>query len=188
MFALGEREESEIYFDVGRKLVEDEKFEEAIASFRKVLRTRPDHAEALFELGMLHSRQGAHLAAITMLEQAKAAGCSERKLHMLLADALCREERFEEAIKELDAVIKMKSDVADVHYRRALLLDRLGRHDDAVVAFEKAIRLAPREIRYHHGLGFTLETMGRRTDAIQCFKRALEVERPKRWPSEHEHD
>jgi tetratricopeptide (TPR) repeat protein len=188
IFGLDDREEGEIYFEVAKKLVDEERLDEAIAALRKVLRTTPNHGRALYELGVLHFRQGAPLAAITMLEQAKGAGISDRKLHMLLADAFCREERFEEALKEFDLAVSSQPDVAATHYRRGLLLDRLERHAEAITAFEKAIRLAPQEIRYHQSLGFTLETMGRRTDAIRSFKRALEVERTRELHDERDED
>jgi tetratricopeptide (TPR) repeat protein len=177
LFGLDDREEGEIYFEVAKKLALEDKVDDAIAALRKVLKTAPKHPHALYELGLLHLRRGAPLAAITTLQQAKAAGIAERKLHLLLADALCREERFAEALAELDVALEMKPETADTHYRRGLLLDRMERHADAAAAFEKAIRLAPREVRYHQSLGFTLETMGKRSDAIRCFKRALEVER-----------
>ncbi len=177
LFGLDDREESEIYFEVAKKLVDENKVDEAIAALRKVLKTAPKHPQALYELGLLHLRRNAPLAAIAMLQRAKTAGVSERTLHVLLAEALCREERFDDALAEYDTAVKLKPDAADTHYRRGLLLDRMERHADAVEAFENAIKHAPREIRYHQSLGFTFETMGRRADAIQCFKRALEVER-----------
>jgi tetratricopeptide (TPR) repeat protein len=188
IFGLDDREEVEIYLDVGKKLAGEERFDDAIAALRKVLRTEPNHPQALFELGGLHLQQGAPLAAIAMLQQARTAGLSERKLHLLLADALCREERFKEALAEFDTALTMKPVLADTHYRRALLLDRLERHAEAVEALKKAIHLAPREIRYHHRLGFTLETLGRRAEAIQCFKRALDVERTRELGNEPEEE
>jgi tetratricopeptide (TPR) repeat protein len=187
IFGLDEREASEIYFDVGKKLVAEEKIDEAINALRKVLRAKPDHQQALFELGMLHLRRDAPVAAIAMLQRAKAAGLSDHKLHILLADALAEENKLDEALREFDLALALKPDLANTHYRRAVLLDRMERHADAVDAFEKAIRLSPRDIRYHQSLGFTLETMGQRTEAIRCFKRALEVERAKKQKRD-EHD
>jgi tetratricopeptide (TPR) repeat protein len=188
MFGLDDREEVEIYLEVGKKLAAEERFDDAIAALRKVLRRDPNHQGALFELGGLHLRQGAPLAAIAMLEQARDGGLSERKLHLMLADAFCREERFKDALAELDTALTMKPELAETHYKRALVLDRLDQHAQAVEALQKAIKLAPREIRYHHRLGFTLETLGRRTEAIQCFKRALDVERTRELRSARQHD
>jgi tetratricopeptide (TPR) repeat protein len=81
LFGLDDREEGEIYFDVAKKLVDEDKVDEAIAALRKVLKTAPKHPQALYELGLLHLRRGAPLAAIATLQQAKAAGITERKLH-----------------------------------------------------------------------------------------------------------
>jgi Flp pilus assembly protein TadD len=177
VFGLDRRDQEEIYFEVGKKLIEEEKIDEAIATLRKVLRIQPDHKEALFTLGTLHARRGAPVAASAMLLRAKAAGYADRKLHVLLADAMCKGEKFVEALAELDAAVALKPEIADTHHRRGVLLDKLSRHEEAVSAFEQAIKLAPKEIKYYQHLGFSLESLGRRADAIQCFKRALEVER-----------
>jgi tetratricopeptide (TPR) repeat protein len=185
MFALDKREESEIYLEIGKKLADDEKLEEALRALRRVLRTKPDHEEALFEIGLIHVRQNVPRAAIEMLQKAKAAGMKSLRLNLLLADALGLEDRFAEALKELDGALAIKPNVADTHYRRGVTLDRLERHAEAVEAFEEAIRLAPRELRYHQSLGFTLETMGQRSSAIKCFKRALELERQKELETSH---
>ncbi len=176
-FALDKREQSEIYLEIGKKLASEEKLDDALRALRRVIHARPDHAEALFEIGLLHIRRGVPRAAIEMFERAKAAGMKTVKLHLLLADVLGREDRLPEALREIDAATAMKPDVADTHYRRGVLLDRMERHDEAIESFEEAIRLSPSEVRYHQSLGFALETAGRRGAAIKCFKRALELER-----------
>lgn len=176
-FALDKREESEIYLEIGKKLAEEEKVDDALRALRRVLRTRPDHPEALFEIGLIHVRRGAPRAALEMLQKAKVAGMKSIRLNLLLADVLSQEDRHVEALKELDAALAIKPNAADTHYRRGVILDRLERHADAIESFEEAIRLAPREVRYHQSLGFSLETMGRRPAAIKCFKRALDLER-----------
>ena len=184
MFGLDEREESEIHFDFARKLADEDRLDEAVGALRKVLRTRPDHVETLYELAKIQLRRGASRAAIDALEKAKAAGANDLKVFLLLADALCREEKPAEALKALDAAIALEPDVADTHYRRALLLDRLERHAAAAEALEAAIRIAPRVVRYHQSLGFMLESLGRRKDAIRAFKRALECERAREFDLE----
>ncbi len=176
-FALDKREQSEIYLEIGKKLASEEKIDDALRALRKVVQAKPDHAEALYEIGVLHVRRGVPRAAIEVLEKAKAAGMRTVRLHLLLADVLGREERFGEALEEIDSAIALKPTVSDTHYRRGVLLDRIERHEEAIDAFEEAVRLSPGEIRYHQSLGFALETAGRRGAAIKCFKRALELER-----------
>jgi tetratricopeptide (TPR) repeat protein len=177
LFGLDEEEAGQIHFELGKRLADEERLDEAICALRNVLRARPDHVDALFELGKIQLRRGASRAAVEALERAKAAGLKSTKLRLLLAEALIREEKLRDALKETEAVLAAEPHVADVHYRHAMVLDRLERHVEAVAALENAIRLAPREVRYHQSMGFTLECLGRRADAIRSFKRALEFER-----------
>jgi tetratricopeptide (TPR) repeat protein len=179
LFALDQREQTEIYMQMGQELVREHKFDEALVALRKVLASRPEHGDALLEVGLIHLKRGAPHAAVEVLRKAKDTGMRSHKLHVHLADALLRQDRLDDALTELDAALAFKPGEAEAHYRRGVVLDRLERYDDAAQAFRAAIDLLPGEVRYHQSLGFTLETLGRRTEAIKCFKRALELERPR---------
>jgi tetratricopeptide (TPR) repeat protein len=177
LFGLDQEEASEIHYELGKRLAEEDRLEESVSALRNVLRARPHHAEALYELGKVQLRRGASRAAVEALQRAKTAGLKSTKLRLLLAEALVSDEKFQEALKETEAALKTEPDVADIHYRHAMVLDRLERHAEAAAVLENAIRIAPHEVRYHQSLGFTLESLGRREDAVRSFKRALEFER-----------
>src|SRR5262245_22252799 len=49
LFGLDERDEGEIHFEFGKRLADEERLDEAVGALRKVLRTRPDHVDGLFE-------------------------------------------------------------------------------------------------------------------------------------------
>jgi tetratricopeptide (TPR) repeat protein len=177
LFGLDEEGKSELHLELGKKLADEERLDEAVRVLRSVIRVVPDHPEALFELGKVQLRRGASRAAVEAFEKAAVAGVESTELRLLSADALLREEKHDEALRQTDAALELEPESAEIHFRRATVLDRMDRYPEAVEAFERAIRLEPREVRYHQSLGFTLESMGRRGDAIRCFKRALEVER-----------
>jgi tetratricopeptide (TPR) repeat protein len=177
VFGLDDEEAMDLHLELARRFADEERLDEAVSALRNVLRARPEHAPALFELGKIQLRRGASRAAVDALAKAKDAGLKNTKLRLLLAEAFLREERPTDALSETDAALALEPEAADIHYRRAMVLDRLERHAEAVVALESAIRIAPREVRYHQSLGFALESLGRRSEAIRSFKRALELER-----------
>jgi len=183
LFALDRTDQAEVYLDMGKDLVQRGKYEQALEVLRKAARLRPDSTEALLEIGLLHLRQQAPEAAVRALEQAKERGGPSYELHRGLGEALIMLGKYPEALKEIEAGLTLKPNVADDHYRLAVALDRVGRYEDAIRAFGRAIELAPHEVLYHQSLGFTLESAGRRRDAIKCFKRALELERPSAAPN-----
>jgi tetratricopeptide (TPR) repeat protein len=177
MFALDQTETGDIYLQMGKQLAREDKLDEALEALRKVPESKAQHAEAMYEVGLIHLRRGAPQAAVELLRKARASGFRHQRLHLQLARVLGSLERYDEALRELDTVVELSPDLADGHYQRAIALDHLGRYAEAVDAFRTAIHLCPTEVRYHQSLGFTLETLGKRRDAIQCFKRALEMER-----------
>lgn len=180
LFALNQGQADEIYLSMGKQLAREDKLDDALEAFRKVLAAKPDHGGALYESARIHVRRGAPHAALELFQRAKSAGLRSHRLHVQFARVLGELGRHEEALSEIELALELAPEVAEHHYQRAVALDRLGRYREAVEAFEAAIARAPTEVRFHQALGFTLETLGRRNDAIRCFKRALEVERKSR--------
>ncbi|MBI5538296.1 MAG: tetratricopeptide repeat protein [Deltaproteobacteria bacterium] len=177
LFSLDRREEAEMYLDLGTEMVESGRAQDALPALQRVVKLRPKDAGAWVQLGILHLRQGASTAAIEAFDKARALGDRSYELHLYTAEAQSDLRQHEIAVKELQAALDIKPDVAEANYRLGVELDQLKRHEEAVKAFEKAIEKAPREAEYYQSLGFTLDTMGRRDEAVDCFKRALDLER-----------
>ena len=80
---------------------------------------------------------------------------------------------------------------ADVHYNRAILLDKLGRFDESVAASGEACALRPEWAEAHYNMGQTYDDMGRLESAIVCYENACRlryvvVKRPS--SNKHTHD
>ena len=59
-------------------------------------------------------------------------------IHTTLAELYGERGRSADAVRELDAAIRIDGGRADVHVRRGLLLEAMGRQQDAVAAFRRA--------------------------------------------------
>jgi tetratricopeptide (TPR) repeat protein len=176
LFRLDEREQADIYLDMGREFLRSGKLEEALVALRKAALANPEDPAPLIEIGKMQLKRRAPLAAIRTFRRAIEAGHDTYAMRLLLAEAFVGDSKFEEAVEQLTRAAEHQPDVADVHYRLGLLEDKLGRHDAAIVAFQRCLELVPDDVAYLQSLGFALECVGRRNEAIGCFKKALEFE------------
>lgn len=180
LFALDGEDQVAICLQLGKELANRDKLPEALQALRKAQKLKPEDANVLTEIGIVHLRRHAPEAALGAFDRASALGHEAYRLHKYRAEALLELGRDTEALAEQRAAYELKPNVHDAAYRLASTLDRVGKAEEAVEILRKAIELSPNVVSYHQSLGFTLDALGRRSEAIQCFKRALELERHSR--------
>lgn len=83
-----------------------------------------------------------------------------------LADSLHYSQRFEEALKQLDLVLKTRPNEAGVWYSRGNTLAGLGRMDESVQSLRQAVELEPANPMIQHHLGMALFDLGQKQEAV----------------------
>jgi tetratricopeptide (TPR) repeat protein len=95
---------------------------------------------------------------------------------LILGYSLQSAGRFEDAVKEYEAVVRMQPDYRDVQEYLANCLFRLGRFRESVAPYEYAARAQPNSAKIRVSLGNALLELGRRTEAVDCFREALRLQ------------
>src|SRR5258708_32620631 len=100
----------------------------------------------------------------------------QRKSARLFAEAqrLFREGAFEEAERAASEYAKLSSDLADVHYLRALIALAQERHESAARYLEAAIAERDSDPTFHSKLAEVLQKLGRHESAALHYARAFE--------------
>jgi len=93
----------------------------------------------------------------------------------LLADALSREKRFDEAIEQLQEALSRKPDIAKLHYHLGAAFEGKGQWGRAISQYQEAIKLNPYYIEAYNSLGMALGHEGLPDEAIHQFQRALQL-------------
>ncbi|RLB45899.1 MAG: hypothetical protein DRJ42_28885 [Deltaproteobacteria bacterium] len=176
LFALDEKDECDLYLDLGRQFLADGRPTEALQLFRKATVIQPDAPAAWVEMGRHYLIRKAPKAALTALNKALDLGVESAEVHRCLAEALVLQDRFEEAEDELEIGLELDPESPECWFDVGLLRDARGDFDLAVEAFTKAADLEPDKVSHHQRLGFALESAGRRSEAIVSFKAALKLE------------
>lgn len=99
------------------------------------------------------------------------------------ADALGRAGRFDEAILQYEAALRLASRLPQVRPLTPQIYNNLGiallkqrRHTEAIRRFEQALEIEPRYAKVHNNLGSALCEVGRRAEAVEHFREACRLE------------
>ena len=90
-------------------------------------------------------------------------------------EALVSEGRWDEAIKELTAVVKLDAKQADAHASLGTAYYFKGNATAAVPAFRDALQLSPTRVDAAHGLGLALYEMRDFDGALAAFRTASQL-------------
>lgn len=141
------------------------RLEEAIASFRELLRREPENVAAHNNLACCLKRQGDSASALSEFEKAVANNPSKAALHINLARALIDLGHYDRAIETLYTAIRLEQNSqAQLLLGRALSLK--GDWGAAVTAYQEALKEDPFLVEAHLELGDALR-------AVQHFEQAL---------------
>lgn len=164
------------YLQLGRLLVLQGKFEEALQSLQTASRLRPDVVDMYLELGQVYSRLGRlddalKQYAIVMKIQSDNAG-----VRLLRAQILERQHKRPEAIQSLREAIRLRSSYCEAHDLLGIELGLDGKLAEAEAEFAEVVRLRPDKADGHLNLGISLARQERYAEAMDQFQTALRLD------------
>jgi predicted O-linked N-acetylglucosamine transferase (SPINDLY family) len=148
---------------------------EAEVGYRKILKKRPNHVEALYMLAVCSHQIGDSLSAERLLRRAFLLDPQSAPVHCALGILLAALQRKDEALACFDKLIAMKADFIDAHFQQGNVLLGLGRFPEAIVSFDNAMGLDPHHVNALTYKGHALHELGRFAEAITCYNRILAV-------------
>jgi len=166
-------------FDIAREFARGQAFQrfghfdDALAAYRRVLKKRPNHFDALHMLGVTEQLSGNSEAAARSLKRALLLDPQSVAAHCDLAVVLMVLQRLDEALASCDHAIARKPDFAGAYFHRGNVLMGLRRFTEAVASFDQAIALDPQHADAFNDRGNALHELGRFDDAIASYDSAL---------------
>jgi predicted TPR repeat methyltransferase len=145
----------------------------AEAEYRELLRTAPDHADAMHLLGMLLNQTGRAELALGYLRSAIALRPGYAALHNNLGVVLLGMGRVRDAASSFANAVAIKPDYAEAHNNRGFALFRQGSIDEAIAAYRKALDARPFFAEALNHLGMAYRAQGRLQDAIACYRQSI---------------
>ena len=162
--------------NLGGALRAQGKLDEAIASYRRALALKPDHADGHYALGNALQDHGRLDEAITSYQQALALAPGFAEAHGNLGNAFRRQGKLEEAIASYRHVLALRPNFAEMHGNLGHALQDQGKLDEAVASFRQALALKPGFAGLHSDLGVALRDQGKLDEAVAAYQRALALD------------
>jgi tetratricopeptide (TPR) repeat protein len=141
---------------------------------RVILQTEPANLEALHLLGICLHASG-NLAEAAEQFQKLLRFKPSAEVHGLLAIALARLGRLDEAIADFNQALQLDPNDARIHYNLGTALLKKGRFEEAIASFQRAVQANPAYAGAHNNLGEALRCQGRVEEAIVSLTEAVRL-------------
>ena len=168
-------EARDAHLNLGRALIEEDRFDEGLAASRIAAEQRPDSAGALANVGLALIKFGRPEEAEAHLRRAVRVDPRSTTAHQNLGEALRRQGRFAEAMESYRAVLAIDDGFALAHAGMGMALFGERRYAEALAAMAKALSLQPdlpiAPMLYLH-MGRAARELGRPDEAAAHFQRA----------------
>lgn len=148
---------------------------QAVTCYTKVLETKPDDAEAHYNLGRALQELGEMDEAVTNYHKALQIKPDFVEAHYNLGVALQELGKLDEAIASYHKALTVKPDFAEVHCNLGIALQKLGKLDEAVACYHAALQIKPNFVEAHSNLGSVLQKQGKLGEAIASYHKVLQI-------------
>lgn len=118
--------------------------------------------------------------ALTVLDQAEAAGADLFQVTCARANSLGAKLRYDEAEAMIKKAAKLRADAPEVHLQTGILACRRGRWRDAVDPLRRSIELDDTNATAHYHIGEALNHADNLSGALAAYMRASALE-PDHW-------
>ena len=164
-------------YNQGFKLfaLDRDRWDDAMASYRKALQLKPDFHEAHHNLGVALAEKEqfdeaiAHFQEALELEPDFPMGLSNLGL------AFFHKGQLDEAIAKFQEALDRRPDDPDTLNKLGEALRRKGQLDDAIASFRKALELKTDDPKPHYNLGLALYQKDQLDEAIASYRKALQL-------------
>lgn len=156
-------------------LDQQQKYQEAVSSYRNALNIQPNTPDLLFNLAIVLSHLNQLSEAESVYRQAIKLNPNFFEAHGNLGIVLQRQGKLDEAIASYQAGLKINPQDARAYFNLGTVLRDKGLLNDAVNSYQNAIKLFPNYTDAHNNLGETLRDQGNMPEAIKHYQNALNL-------------
>jgi arylsulfatase A-like enzyme/Flp pilus assembly protein TadD len=176
--AIDPKDKIEIANKFHRSLVdlEEDRYEEAIAELREVVRLEPDIASGHLELGRALAHVQRYQEALPVLRTAAKKNPNSGMAHYELGLALIKTGQWEAALPEMQAAVVCTPTSAQLHFYAGAVHLRLKHVPEATAEFESSLKIDSDHFLTNLKYGEMLFWEGDAAGALRKLSRAVKVD------------
>jgi protein O-mannosyl-transferase len=162
--------------NLGFKLQQAGRLQEAIGQYEQALQLDPDYADAHLDLASILLGLGKPQEAAAQCQETLRLMPDHIGAHVNLGNALLQMGKAPEAIAEYEQALRIKPDFVEAHNNLGNALMRQGKLSEAVEHWSQAVRFNPDYIDAHLNLGTALLRQGRVSEARVQWEQVVRLE------------
>ncbi len=163
-------------YERGLALINQERYQEAIAAFDQAIQLKPNVSVAWISRGVALERMGNHAEALASHEQAIKLEPSNFLAWYNKGIQLQELARYQEAIVAHEHALKLHPNDIDTLYNLGLELEKVDRYPEALAAYDQILRQAAEDTYTWHRRGVALAALGRHSEAVDAYDRAIQLQ------------
>ena len=140
-----------------------------------ILKSRPEHVDALHLSGVIAYQTRKYLKAVDLISKAIAINPDNPELFSNMGLALHELMEFEAALASYDQAITLKPDFAQAYYNRGITLQKQKKLEDALASYDRAIAFNPGYHEAFHNRGVALKEMTQLDAAIAGYDKCIAI-------------
>ena len=141
----------------------------------KVIEEQPNNFNALQLLGVIAFQKENYLKSAHIFKKAIKVNSNHAETHNNYSLALCRLNKFEEAIISWDKAIKINPNYAEAFYNQGNAYSELKKFNSALKSYNKAIEIKPNYKQAYNNRGNVLKDLNLLNQALESYNKALEI-------------
>lgn len=153
-----------------------EKYDKAIVTAKKVLRTDERNAEAMLRIGKANLRLGRYELAESVFQQVLKIFPDNAEVFFLRSEIYLRDGRKTAAMNDLKTAIEKRPDYVEAMNNLATIYLLSGNYADSVALLERAVRISPSWGRLQLNYGNALRGARRWKEAKAVLTKALALD------------
>ena len=161
--------------ELGRALIGNKLFDEAVAQFQETVRLFPDDARPQSLLGEALLKNGLVDEGLAALHESVRLDPTNALWHSRLGNALRNSGRLDEGIEAYREALRLDPSHARAHSNLGKALEQKGLGEESVKAYREAVRLEPKSAAWRSNLGNGLAQQGLLDEAVKEFREAVRL-------------
>lgn len=141
--------------------------------YEDILRTQPEHSDALHLLGLVAAQTNNMQRAKELIGKAISIKPNNAALHLNYGNVLKELKQFNTALTSYLYAIKLKPDYADAYSNCGNVLKDIGQLDAALASYNKAIELNPDCALFYSNRGVAFQQLKQFDAALASYDKAI---------------
>ena len=151
------------------------RFSKAIELYKRVIKLKPDYAEAYNNIGIAFKENSDFTAAIESYNKAISLNPHLVQVYNNLGLAFNKLGEYQKSIDAYNKALELKPDYAEAHNNLGVVYNELYKHEEAVISYNKAIEFNNGYVSAYYNLGNALSALDNYEEAVVNFQKAIQL-------------